>query len=449
MASLGQWISEVQRAFSCRNNGALAWLFTPKRVIQIPSVTIPAQLKLIKQEDIRYLSPTDITYYIGTYATNVSPAFQELLICYIGLLQAANAASWEKAVDSGLNALDVWVTGIRSSNLASWTIPALSSLCSFIVDVGEIADDQAQTLKVDMWEANDEPGGDVDDTATSNLFLQQVLNGIRQHIGKFRGDDANQGAYMILLSESIRVCLKLRNVQMAAAFLRTVPTNQPVSPTAPRGPATKFKYYYGNLLLQRESFAQAEEPLVWSFNTCPSKNVELKRSILACLVAVRLRLGQIPPEGLIEQYKLNHYRGIITAAKNGDLRLFDDCMSKFATEFYKDGTTLCLDRVKFVVQRTLCRRAYAWALQNFFSGSEPTNIVPLGLFTAAFKWQVDAKEDSSGLLFDEEEMMCVLANLVRLDYVRGYIAWQPRKFVFSKKAPFPSITDGGGSNPAS
>eukprot|EP01053_Blabericola_migrator_P011958 Blabericola_migrator_1__11957@NODE_731_length_6696_cov_64_725298_g527_i0_p2_GENE_NODE_731_length_6696_cov_64_725298_g527_i0NODE_731_length_6696_cov_64_725298_g527_i0_p2_ORF_typecomplete_len453_score74_38PCI/PF01399_27/1_7e07Cas6/PF09559_10/0_34Cas6/PF09559_10/7_2e03_NODE_731_length_6696_cov_64_725298_g527_i053366694 len=450
MASLGVWLQEVQKAFARHHHAALAWLFTPRRVISIPSINNVVEkkpIKILKAEEIQQLSITDITYHIGIYAPATNTQFQELLIRFVTFLHLSSAGNWEEAVEAGLNTLDVWVSGFRAGSLLSWTIPAFGSMCSFVVDVGEIADDQSQSLRGDSWfpgqgSTEDTGPSDADDTASSNTNLQKVLNGIRQHIGKFRGDETNQGAYMILLSESIRVCLKLRNVQMATTFLKTVPTNQPISPSAPRGPATKFKYYYGNLLLQQESFSTAEDPLAWSFSMCPSKNLELKRSILACLVAVRLRLGRLPPDGLLRQYNLDHYEDLIKATQTGDLGLFTTVMNKYATAFYQDGTTLCLDRVKFVVQRTLCQRTYSWALKHYFSEGQPTNIIPLGLFAAAFKWQVDMHEGSGGILFDEEEVMCVLANLIRLGYVRGYIAWQPRMLVLSKKAPFPPIIEG-------
>ena len=104
-----------------------------------------------------------------------------------------------------------WVDSVRVGDLPMWTVSALASICEYTVEAADAADENAAELKADMVDdnADDFNGGDGGGSADSD-YLQRVLNGIRKHIGKFRGDDANQGAYMILLSESIRVCLKLK-----------------------------------------------------------------------------------------------------------------------------------------------------------------------------------------------------------------------------------------------
>lgn len=108
--------------------------------------------------------------------------------------------------------------------MPSWTASILSSVCEFTVEAADSADETVAALKADMIEDSGDDGAAEGGSASSNDNLQKVLNGIRKHIGKFRGDESNSGALMILLSESIRVCLKLKNVQMATAFLKTIPT---------------------------------------------------------------------------------------------------------------------------------------------------------------------------------------------------------------------------------
>lgn len=459
IAAVVTWLDAVSAAYDHSSAGRLAWLFSPRRVADLPAETDLRQShqqpnlqrtnrkKLIDGAALRQLAAgrVDIEELVNNRGLGASnTCFRNIARIFLAMLGTTSSSNWASVVDQNLDIVDAWVDAVRSGDLPLWSVSALAPICEFTIEAGDAADENVAALKADM--IDDAAEDSAADGGATNEYLQRVLNGIRKHIGKFRGDDAQQGAYMILLSESIRVCLKLKNVQMATAFLKTIPTNQPISPTAPKGPATRFRYFYGNLLLQREQFTQAEDPLVWSFTVCPVKQQALKRSILACLIAVRLRLGRLPPVELLEKYNLKHYESVIVAVRTGNLKLFDDTRKKNSELFYTDGTTLCLDRVKFVVQRVLCERVFHWACRNYFAEGQATNIVPLGLFTAAFKWQCDDQTQIYGgefevVEFDDEEMMCVMSNLIKMNFVKGYIAWQQRKLVLSKRTPFPPIRD--------
>lgn len=291
MTSIKGWLDEVCRASAVKNGGILASLFTPRRFIQIPSSAAAMDFTSVtiafsgqELQGLTVLSTDVITETVND--CGIDPLLAGSITDFLLSVQSAIDNRWSEAVTKGLHVLDVWINLLRNGNMHQYLVPALSAICDFIVTTATIADEQ-----------------DLEDEEAVNESLQAVLNGIRKHIGKFRGDESNEAAYMILLSESIRVCLKLRNVQMASAFLKTIPTNQPVSPFAPRGPATRFRYYFGNLLLQQQNFSAAENPLLWAYTYCPAKQTQLKRAILAGLLALRLRIAKAPNAELLNRHR--------------------------------------------------------------------------------------------------------------------------------------------------
>eukprot|EP01069_Polyplicarium_translucidae_P009501 Polyplicarium_translucidae@DN3323_c0_g1_i10.p1 len=223
-------------------------------------------------------------------------------------------------------------------------------------------------------------------------------------------------------------------MQMASAFLKTVESRPIVATNVPAKYLVTFRFYLGKLYMQQELYAKAEDALDWAFMNCkldPRKSA-LKRGIFECLVAVRLRLGKLPPPSLLRIYGVSYYDDIIDAMRKGNIATFDAALKSHQRKFISEGTLLCLENLKFTVYRTLVRRAKVWATKNLDTDG---NVLPISLFTAAFKWQID----ESLVAFDDEEMACILATLIKMEYLKGYIAWEHRKIVFSKLEPLPSL----------
>lgn len=113
-------------------------------------------------------------------------------------------------------------------------IPGLVSLLSFLVNAGlqvgftglpyqvkfyylRQADQQQNVTDMIMDDDRNENDDRITTTAANSAgggdALQQtanqqnVLNTIRQNIGKFRGDEHRQAGYVVLLSESIQACM--------------------------------------------------------------------------------------------------------------------------------------------------------------------------------------------------------------------------------------------------
>ena len=88
--------------------------------------------------------------------------------------------------------------------------------------------------------------------------------------------------------------------------------------------------------------------------------------------------------------------------------------------FIRSGTYLLLEKCKVLCYRNLIKRVYRI--------TEKTQL-PLAALTTTCKWL--------GVEIDNDEVECILANLVSRGYVKGYISHGKRILVLSKKDPFP------------
>eukprot|EP01068_Selenidium_serpulae_P009873 Selendium_serpulae@DN5341_c0_g1_i1.p1 len=253
---------------------------------------------------------------------------------------------------------------------------------------------------------------------------------------------------------------------LAQTFLTQIAQIGEIPPdNVPRVSFVNFKFYLGKLEMQREikePSGKAETALAWAFQYCSSRS-RLKKSILECLVVVRLQVGKIPSNELMMKYNLVRYAEIVRSVIKGDVRRFENALAKYWREFTEDGTSFALERMKFLVYRTALKNTYLWAREHM--PPEKPQIMPIGVFTAALKWQVDesyseafndepltmgeSSSSSDGRIggvnrdttvqFDDEEMLCIFAKLISLGWIRGYLSWEQGKIVLSKEDPFPSL----------
>lgn len=354
--------------------------------------------------------------------------YKRLLLEFLKLRRMLCRPRWGEVVRQCILLLDIYVDIYVELAVAScgWLVPGLAVLCN-TMNRAALAADAATDDSTEMLE---EPEGGAEGEEIQNKFTKQVLNAIRPKLGKVRGEEGRHGAYVVLLGQSIKRCLHLGNMQMAAGFLKLCDSRQINFTHAPRGPMVNFRYYLGRLYMQQEQFKQSEAELVWAFSNCPSSRMRIRRNILECLVAARLRMGKLPGNELLQKYGMTHYVDIITAIKTGNLSLFDRALEAHESIFIKHGTILCVERLRFIVFRTMMKRMKQWWADSGLATK--ANIVPLQVFTAAIKWQSDE-------LFDDDEMACISANLIRMGYVKGYISWEHMVIVFSNQDPFPSL----------
>lgn len=191
---------------------------------------------------------------------------------------------------------------------------------------------------------------------------------------------------------------------------------------------TTYRFYTGRLHLFDGKYADAESELSTCFNNIPSQFGHNKRLALLFLVPAKLMCGKIPSAALLSKYKLPEYEGLSEAVRTGNLRLFNQSFAQYETLFRKRGLYLLLERLKWLVYRTLFKRTYSI-------------VRPMGGPSVCSLTALQSALSACEVALDLDEVECIVANLIFLKLVRGYLAIQNnRSFcILSQKEPFPSL----------
>ena len=184
-----------------------------------------------------------------------------------------------------------------------------------------------------------------------------------------------------------------------------------------------YRYYVGRKYMFDNSFKEAEEYLQYAFEKCDRDVRENKRSILRYLIPVKMLLGQMPKQSLLEKYELTQFSGVMEAVKEGHLANLNSALETHEKIFIKWGIFLILEKLKMITYRNLFKRV-TLVLKN--------HQISIQSFTAALKLM--EVED-----VDDDETACIIANLIYDGRIKGYISHQHQKLVVSKQNAFPPL----------
>ncbi|EAN32641.1 PCI domain protein [Theileria parva strain Muguga] len=415
--TVNTWVFDVSRCLENHNGTELALLLSLKC-----NKLSQDNLYGLNEENFQTLTNQSFNKFDKLISPGICQFFSDYLMLRVSI--ANNLMDWDDILKKSFKLLDLWLDIYLDENLTDhhWLVPVLYSLCNFTSIIGSYADKANVPVVVDGQESDDEDDKD--------KYMKQVLNNVRSKMGRVRGDESRHSAYIVLLGQSIKGCMQLGNMQMAAGFLKAIESTTINYSRALRGPLINFRYYLGKLHMQKEEYIESEEHLSWAFSNCLKDNVKMRRHILECLIVVRLGLGKMPPEYLLEKYNLTHYSEIVKSIVLGDVERFNNTLDNYFEDFIKEGTILCVEQLKFLAYRTLIRKSKEW--WNTYVPSGKNNMLPVGVLTATAGCQVPEMTDL--------EMLCICGNLIKRGYMKGYISWERLTIVFSTVQPFPQIS---------
>ncbi|SBT70645.1 conserved Plasmodium protein, unknown function [Plasmodium malariae] len=315
-----------------------------------------------------------------------------------------------------------------------WLLPYLLSVCSFLNNISTLADSYNNTNnKNDIFndENNEEFNEDIND---KNKYTIEVLNSIRGKIGIVKGDAERHGAFVILMLQSIKLCMKLNNMQITSSFLKIINTTDINYMYIPKFFIVLFKNQLGKLYLQKLEYEMAEKEFIWAFSNSKKSRIEFRKKILESVVSIRLNKGIYPPKMLLQKYNLHIYIDIIYSIKRGNIFLYNNVMQNFSKYFFQNGLNECIDQIHFIVKRNLLKIIVDW--WNNIIKDNPNKIykVPISLFHHIFIW--------AGITQHHYylETICIITSLILFRYINAYISYDNNILVLSKNDPFPSLS---------
>ncbi|KAH9762915.1 Enhanced ethylene response protein 5 [Citrus sinensis] len=244
--------------------------------------------------------------------------------------------------------------------------------------------------------------------------------------------------------------LALGTVHLCRSVIRSIETARIFDfEEFPKRDKVTYMYYTGRLEVFNENFPAADQKLSYALINCNPQSEANIRSVSAVLIVmilkylipVKLSIGILPKDWLLEKYNLVEYSNIVQALRRGDLRLLRHALEEHEDHcnqnneffppfkrFLRSGVYLVLEKLELQVYQRLFKKIYIIQKQKDPSKAHQ---MKLDVIVKALKWlEMD---------MDVDEVECIVAILIHKNLVKGYFAHKSKVVVLSKQDPFPKL----------
>ncbi|KAL0410515.1 UNVERIFIED_CONTAM: Enhanced ethylene response protein 5 [Sesamum latifolium] len=191
-----------------------------------------------------------------------------------------------------------------------------------------------------------------------------------------------------------------------------------------------FKVYFklGTVHLCRSVIRSIETARIFDFEEFPVRDKVTYMMILKYLIPVKLSIGILPRQLLLDKFNLNEYSDVVLALKRGDLRLLRHALQEHEDRFLRSGVYLVLEKLELQVYQRLVKKIYIMQKQK---DPNKAHQIKLDVIVKALKWlEID---------MDLDEVECIMSILIYRNLMKGYFAHKSKVVVLSKQDPFPKL----------
>ncbi|XP_029186226.1 PCI domain-containing protein 2-like isoform X1 [Acropora muricata] len=228
---------------------------------------------------------------------------------------------------------------------------------------------------------------------------------------------------LALVNHLFKIYFKINKLHLCKPLIRAI-DSAPIKDRFKLAHLVTYRFFVGRKAMFDSDFKAADEYLTFAFERCHISSSKNKRAILIYLIPVKMLLGYMPKEELLFKYNLIQFVDVVRAVRMGNLALLNETLDSQQAFFIQCGVYLILEKLKIITYRNLFKKV-ALLLK--------THQLSLDAFVVALKAM---KVDD----IDVIEVECIVANLIFVGYIKGYISHQHQKLVVSKQNPFPALT---------
>ncbi|KAM1047096.1 hypothetical protein EV1_026247 [Malus domestica] len=364
----------------------------------------PALLSLadalnVFQDFNRLIKQSDNDSQFGEILVHLFRAFQSYRI--------GNSIDSYQAFEKSANA---FIQEFRNWDTA-WALPALYVIAYEIRVLAERADKELASN-----------GKSPEKLKGAGSFLMKVF-------GVLAGKGPKRVGALYVTCQLFKVYFKLGTVHLCRSVIRSIETARIFDfEEFPKRDKVAYMYYTGRLEVFNENFPAADHKLSYALKHCNPQREANTRMILKYLIPVKLSLGILPNDWLLEKYNLVEYRNVVQALKRGDLQLLRHALEEHEDRFLRSGVYLVLEKLELQVYQRLIKKIYFIQKQK-----DPVKAhqLKLEVIVKALKWLEIA--------MDVDEVECIVAILIYQNLVKGYFAHKSKVVVLSKQDPFPKL----------
>ncbi|KAJ7515668.1 hypothetical protein O6H91_22G022400 [Diphasiastrum complanatum] len=394
---LAEYVNSVIEALSTQNGRTLASLLAISSANSFCELVASA-LELAK-EPIKILKQVDKHAPLGDMLSNHTKCMHSYQ--QRRYVEAFNAL--EKSANMFLQEFRSWES--------AWAMEALHTIVYELRTLAQMADREMV--------AN---GKIPDKLKGAGSFLMKVF-------GALAGKGPKRVGALYVTCQLFKVYFKLGTVHLCRSVIRSIETARVFDfEEFPARDRVTYMYYTGRLEVFNDNFMGAEKKLMYALRHCHSSKRTNVRMILKYLVPVKLSLGTLPKEWLLQKYNLREYLNVVRALRRGDIKLLRHALHANEDGFLRSGVYLVLEKLEQQVYRRLMKKIHI--IQKLKDPARAHQI-KMEVIVKALSWL--------DINMDVEEVECIMAILIHKNYIKGYFSHKSKVVVLSKQDPFPKL----------
>lgn len=290
----------------------------------------------------------------------------------------------------------------------NWTLPLMSTVC---IDLRLVAQKYES--------CNPQSNGKILEKAAESLL---VCFRVCAADNRSSDNDTKRLGMLALANQLLKVYFRINKLHLCKPLVRAIDSS-PYRDQFPIAHQITYRYFIGRKAMFDSDYHSANQYLDYAFSKCHKDSHKNKRLILTYLIPVKMILGFMPTQYLLEKYDLLQFWDLVTSVKAGNLRGIDKVLEEHESFFIKAGIFLLVEKLKITAYRNLFKKVYL---------AENSHQIDIASFQAAM--HVMGQDE-----MDADETQCIVANLIYDGKIKGYISYQHQKVVVSKQNPFPPL----------
>ncbi|KAF1998606.1 hypothetical protein P154DRAFT_523882 [Amniculicola lignicola CBS 123094] len=391
-----------------------------------------------------------------------SSAWTDIFVCYwkavAEILRAEEAFNQSRLGERQLvTVYEAWkelsttiMKYISNGGIPSWNIVVMYISANHLRVFAIKADEQLAKLKDVTF--NTGFSDDIVSTGPRNVKLEEAARVFNKMFALCLGDrnpdvkESRKWGVYYLANLQFKTYFKLNAISLSKNVVRSIEAQRdlPGFELFPKAHRTAYKYYTGVLAFLQEDYAKAEQYLTEAWDLCYADSKKNQELILTYLIPCRLiTKHSIPTVALLSPFpRLERiFAPIVACIKKGDLTGFDNALVAGEDELVKRRIYLTLERGRDIALRNLLRKVFlAQGFEDLKEGQAEAHRVrksriPIAQFAAALRMGMHG--EGSGQVLDEDEVECMLANMIYKGLMKGYISREHAMVVLNKKGAFP------------
>ncbi|XP_020913510.1 PCI domain-containing protein 2 [Exaiptasia diaphana] len=339
--------------------------------------------------------------------------YDELIACHLRAVWSVSNNDYVEAYASQAVVVQAFNRAFQTQKDENWSLPLMNAV---VLDLRQFASKADKQL---TQNGRGNPGETLEKAAEAIMGCFRVCaSDSRSSL-----EVSKKWGMLALAIQLFKIYFKINKLHLCKPLIRAI-ESAPIKEQFKIGHLVAYRYFVGRKFMFDGDYKSANEYLTFAFEHCHHMSPKNKRAVLIYLIPVKMLLGLMPSLEVLQKYKLMQFIDIVTSVRTGNLLLFNQTLEKQQAFFIECGIYLILEKLKILTYRNLFKKV---------SILLKTHQLPLDAYVTALKcMQV---ED-----IDIIEIQCIVANLIYMGYIKGYISHQHQKLVVSKQNAFPALS---------